>query len=255
MLNARREAEVPRKGGRTELLDSATGMPRRWGPHCSQYFRAVMRQFKAVPAWTNEYADADSLATHIQTKNSDWTTVDLASVQGLANEGVLVVGIIPGHVGFAFPLPPKLNVSDIDPIASGPFVRDGNEHPVNLTAMGHLFPSTWGAIKTSRAFGDPTKVKWFKFVPSIPTSLESAKEWLSSWTSSSSNTCAPINPAEPAELDDGGCALKAVYACQEQCDAKWSSINNAKALYCGSACKVAYNCCMSPPKDGTSICI
>ena len=145
MLKAERQVDVPGKGGRTSVLDPTTGMPSPWGPHCSQYFRSVMRQVGAAQEWTDENASADQLVSRIRSdssvSNSDWIPVtDKATVQDLANGGTIVVGVVPGHLGFVFPVPRTLDVTFFS--GSGPFIRDGNEHPVDPQANGKLFPST-----------------------------------------------------------------------------------------------------------------
>ena len=249
MLDAEGNTDVPGKGGRSSVLDPQTGMPTSWSPHCSQYFRAVMRELTSSGTkgseqqkWTNENANADELISEIK-RSVDWVPVaDRASVQGLANQGIVVVGTVRDHLGFAFPLPPSLDVSFFN--GEGPFVRDGNEHPVDAQARGRLFPSTWGAVKTSKAFGRPESVQWFQFKATIPSSWDGVKEWATAWLSTPvAAACSPINPPKPAELDESGCAYQSALACQRQCDARWPN-NALRALECAARCKPAYGCCL-----------
>ncbi|MGO8789177.1 MAG: hypothetical protein ACLQVL_17580 [Terriglobia bacterium] len=140
--------------------------PEEFDINCSEYFRAVGRQLalhcRLGPEWSQELNAnqlADRIASLAKIPDSGWTHVENeAKVQGMANEGCLLVGVYrnpnygrSGHVAVVFPVLPDVHAHQIPPL-----VRDGNEH----LRGKHLFPGTWGAIGRVEAFGH-NPVKWY----------------------------------------------------------------------------------------------
>jgi hypothetical protein len=167
-------------------------------PMCSQYFREVMKQIKkrgvSVPdTYIDGNSNANKLIQAIQAAPQDWKKVDGSMAQAIANDGSIVVGTFfntavdkdghtkSGHLAIVAPTPDGVKVNEI--CGDGPFVRDGNEHfysfpeeTDNCDKTGrHLYPSTWGTIKASIAFGS-NPITWYMYRPTMglapPTDLQ-----------------------------------------------------------------------------------
>jgi hypothetical protein len=143
--------------------------------NCQAYFRAVASLFTQTgkPSWEHEFSglNADGIAKRLKDAaqhGGNWEAVDVNQAQERANSGMIVVGASPkdkggyGHLGFVIPLPPGLDESKFS--GRGPFVRDGNEHQ---QPGQKLYPSSWGAVKASKAFM-LSRTKWYVYVPSKP---------------------------------------------------------------------------------------
>jgi hypothetical protein len=144
--------------------------------NCSTYFNGVAAALSRAgrPSWQGDFQNlnADGIAARLHElsqNGGNWASIDISEAQTLASRGAVVVGASPldssgfGHIGFAIPLPPGLDASRFS--GTGPFVRDGNEHVPARDPK--LYPSTWGAVKASKAF-QLTRTRWYVFVPSKP---------------------------------------------------------------------------------------
>lgn len=144
--------------------------------NCQRYFRAVAVALAKADksSWQDDFhnLNAGGIAVrlnYLAQHGGNWATVDAIQAQELANRGAVVVGASPedesghGHLGFVMPLPPGLDESKFS--GTGPFVRDGNEHHLKLDPK--LYPSTWGAVKASKAFV-LSRTKWYVYIPSKP---------------------------------------------------------------------------------------
>jgi len=172
------EAKPLPKGGQ----HNAKGEPFQEGDdqlsaNCSQYFREIMREFKSRgfavnQNYMNDDLDANAIIREIRNRRDEWKLADETDAQQLANQGALVEGVAyysggHGHLATVFPNSAGADVSQIDPDGTGPLVRDGNEHFLNLKTGPRLYAGTWGAIRASKAFvysrNPPT---WYVWVPS-----------------------------------------------------------------------------------------
>jgi hypothetical protein len=234
MLNSNGEFDPAPKGG-------AHG---DWRPHCSQFLRAVMRDMRSSDlairdSWTDESADANTLISRMHS-SPDWLAVNGAeTAQELANSGALIVGTYPGHVGIVFPLPPHLDVSAFR--GKGPFIRDGNEHVPDANVYKRLFPSSWGAVRTSIAFGPVDQVKWYSFRAAMPSLWDTITAKISSWTGRTDQSCKEIDGDE----------ICPVRKCLDQCGDLYQNPSRPKDMNalrwssCIFACRRRYNYCDS----------
>jgi len=144
--------------------------------NCAYYFNGVAAALSRAgrPSWQEDFHDlnADKIAARLQKiaqGGGNWESIDVSKTQALASRGAVVVGASPldssghGHIGFVIPLPPGLDATRFS--GTGPFIRDGNEHVPDLDPK--LYPSTWGAVKASKAFA-LSRTRWYVFVPSKP---------------------------------------------------------------------------------------
>jgi hypothetical protein len=160
---------------------------KRVSKNCQEYFRSVGQELDNhyKPSWVNDFPgkNADGIAKLISEdahgERKHWDTLEHVGhfdpgaspeeiywkAQGLANQGVIVIGAMPkddsgyGHLGFVVPIREGLDASLFD--GEGPFVRDGNEH----LRGGRLFASSWGAVRASNAF-KLSMTHWYVWVPS-----------------------------------------------------------------------------------------
>jgi hypothetical protein len=127
--------------------------------NCQAFFRAVGNELADSHSlsWADDFKNmnADQIARELSREadsGGNWQRVEADKAQSIVNGGEVVVGASMadasghGHIGFVFPIPSTLDSSKFD--GTGPFVRDGNEHDI----LNKIFPSTWGAVKASKAF-------------------------------------------------------------------------------------------------------
>lgn len=135
--------------------------------NCQAFFRGVADQLAndGGPSWRDDFPglQADAIVRQIDeasVEGKKWERISGSTAeerwkvaQDSANKGVIVVGGMrgdPGHLGFVFPVPGTLDESKFKDEGRGPFVRDGNEH--RLQIEDKTYPSTYGAVKASKAF-------------------------------------------------------------------------------------------------------
>ena len=146
--------------------------------NCKRYFQTVGAQLlsgRGLPAspssvWKDKSLDANGITQQIESNPIEWQEVNESDVQILANQGIVVVGVSSGvshgHLAFAFPVPPALDLSQFKN-GSGPFVRDGNVHPSDQELDRRLYPSGWGAVRATKAFAYGNQApKWYIWMPS-----------------------------------------------------------------------------------------
>jgi hypothetical protein len=171
---------------------------------CQDFFRDLGNRLgdAKMSSWSNDFPgkNADQIAVEIErqaTSGGTWKKIEAGAqgnvcqnAQRLANSGVIVIGAqrspvvleqehIPikhspgkplstnGHLAVVYPTPPDSKVTDTVSV-NGPFVRDGNEHPAQDNGSSRIFPSTYGAVKASKAFTSPLDrtTNWYIWVPS-----------------------------------------------------------------------------------------
>jgi len=156
------------------------------GLNCQDFFRFVFRDLEKRRGqkwrkWAYPYPrkNADEIAKQIIKDGEKlpllWREVNEGEVQGYANRGAIVVGVLKangrthGHLSIGAPTPPCFDSKSFDPKGEkghGPFVRDGNEHDLRKDGFGYAM-SSWGAVRASRAT-PLEETRWFLFAPSLP---------------------------------------------------------------------------------------
>jgi hypothetical protein len=163
--------------------------------NCQTFFRALGKELarRGMQSWSDAFPldhvgepMADGIVAEIDKKANDgrdWKKlVSWQDAQRLANEGAIVIGGLRadpphgrnhGHLAIVFPTPPGMDWAKFEAAGQGPFVRDGNEHLYQprdretgeKTGEERLHPSTWGAIRASRAM-PLSQTSWYLWTPS-----------------------------------------------------------------------------------------
>ena len=162
--------------------------------NCRHFFMQMGDQlakgYPAVKSWSGDFANlnANGIVKKLDKLSAEqgghWSKVTAVSkeelyrtLQEMANSGAVVIGGFKssdpsghGHLGFVSPAPPGVDLTKFS--GGGPFVRDGNEHvhanaPAGEQEQRKYFPSTYGAVKASKAF-PLDRTSWYIWNPKLP---------------------------------------------------------------------------------------
>jgi hypothetical protein len=155
------------KGGYHEGLEA----------RCNLFFHGIGEELTklGLPADTGAWEKglkANQIKARIEKDKTDWNEVNENDVQELANKGVIVVVVSPGHVAVAFPKP----VDSKFPGKGGPLLRDGNEHGPETQADNRLHASSWGAIPAHNMFSYKTESSSPKFYVWAPSASPASEQ-------------------------------------------------------------------------------
>ena len=162
--------------------------------NCQTFFRALGGELarRGLQSWSDDFPlghigepMADGIVVEIEKNAGEgraWKKIqNWEEAQRLANDGAIVIGGLRadpphgrnhGHIAIVFPMPPGMDLAEFNAAGRGPFVRDGNEHLYEVkdpqtnekTGEKRFHPSTWGAIRASRAM-PLAQTSWFLWTP------------------------------------------------------------------------------------------
>jgi hypothetical protein len=152
--------------------------------NCQTFFRALGKELarRGLNSWGDTFSldkigkpNADGIVAEIdKSANADGNWKKITSwedAQMAADKGAVVIGGMRadpnkpkshGHIAIVVPTAPGMDWTKFKADGDGPFVRDGNEHP--FKEENKLLPSTWGAIRASRAM-PLARTAWYVWSP------------------------------------------------------------------------------------------